>query len=135
MIFADTSALYAVLVRNDSGHQATRAAWDQLLERRKRLRTTSYVVHETVALLQARLGIEAIRRWRSEIEPVLDIMWVGATLHDRALAALAAAGRREVSLTDWVSFELMREDGIDTAFALDAHFKEQGFALLPGGRA
>ncbi|MBI3181626.1 MAG: PIN domain-containing protein [Myxococcales bacterium] len=131
MIFADTSALYAVLVRNDAGHRKARAGWEEHLCKRERLRTTSYVIHETLALLQARLGLEAARKWRSEIEPVLDVAWVDLELHARALTALIAASRRNLSLTDWVSFELMRAEGIKTAFTLDRHFEEQGFVLFP----
>lgn len=58
--------------------------------------------------------------------------WVWSlALHQRALATLLGAGRREVSLVDWVSFLLMRELGIRHAFAFDRHFAEQGFVVLP----
>ena len=53
--------------------------------------------------------------------------WVDEALHDRAVAALLAADRREVSLVDWTSFELLRTHALDTAFAFDSHFWEQGF--------
>jgi predicted nucleic acid-binding protein len=36
-----------------------------------------------------------------------------------------------VSLVDWTSFELMRRQGIERAFALDADFDRQGFATVP----
>ncbi len=47
------------------------------------------------------------------------------------MAALLAAGHRSVSLVDWVSFELMRAERIDCAFAFDADFARQGFATVP----
>ncbi len=46
------------------------------------------------------------------------------------MAALLAADSRRKSLTDWSSFEIMRERGIVRAFAFDKHFREQGFQLL-----
>jgi predicted nucleic acid-binding protein len=52
-------------------------------------------------------------------------------LHDRAIAALLTAGARDLSLVDCVSFEVMRLLGLDTAFAFDAHFAQQGFRSLP----
>jgi uncharacterized protein len=47
------------------------------------------------------------------------------------VSAMLAAGQRDVSLVDWTSFELMRRLGVNTAFAFDDDFAEQGFDLLP----
>lgn len=38
---------------------------------------------------------------------------------------------RDVSLTDAVSFAVMTERGIESALALDRHFRTAGFATLP----
>jgi len=40
---------------------------------------------------------------------------------------MLAAGRRDVSLVDWTSFELMRQRGVDHAFAFDVDLDDQGF--------
>jgi len=37
------------------------------------------------------------------------------------------AARRQLSLVDCISFEVMRRRGIKTAFTFDDHFAEQGF--------
>ncbi|MBI4704148.1 MAG: type II toxin-antitoxin system VapC family toxin [Deltaproteobacteria bacterium] len=131
MTFADTSALYAVLVSTDAAHDAARVAWDEHLSRRQRYTTSSYVIEETLALLQHRVGLAAVRVWRDAVEPILDVVWVDAGLHARALTALLAARRRDVSLTDWASFELMHASGIRRAFTLDRHYAEQGFDVVP----
>lgn len=86
---------------------------------------------ETTALAQRRLGLEAVRALRDDLVPVLRVAWVDEDLHATALTALVAAGRRSVSLVDHVSFELMRRRGVRRALALDRHFAEQGFELLP----
>jgi predicted nucleic acid-binding protein len=39
--------------------------------------------------------------------------------------------RRRTSLVDWVSFEVMRRRGIETAFAFDRDFATAGFAVVP----
>lgn len=41
------------------------------------------------------------------------------------------ANRRQLSLVDCVSFTVMRERGIKTAFVFDDHFEEQGFECIP----
>jgi len=39
--------------------------------------------------------------------------------------------RRETSLGDWTSFEVMRRENIEVAFAFDPGFTRQGFRLVP----
>jgi len=48
------------------------------------------------------------------------------------VSALLTSGREQLSLVDCVTFELMRQLGIRTAFTFDRHFEEQGFTCLPG---
>ena len=133
MIFADTSGIYAALVATDARHAKASAVWQEQLHSKQRFLTTSYVVHEAVALLQARLGISAVQRWRIDVEPVLDIVWVDALLHRTAMAALVVSAKPDVSLTDWVSFEVMRRMDAHTAFAIDRHFSDEGFTVIPTG--
>ena len=93
--------------------------------------TTSYVLLETCALVQRRLGIDVLRRFCEEIVPILDVEWVGQDQHEAAVTALLAAGRKGLSLVDCVSFSAMRRNGIKDVFAFDPHFEEQGFNRLP----
>ncbi len=125
--FVDTSAIYAVLDRDDKNHPVARAIWEKLLEGEAILVTSNYVLVETCALVQHRLGLEAVRSVQQQIAPVLTIEWVSPAQHDSAMAALLAAGRKKLSLVDCVSFALMRQAGIRGAFAFDSHFAEQGF--------
>jgi predicted nucleic acid-binding protein len=131
MVFVDTSALLAVLNADDVDHHRVDEVWTTLLDDREPLRTHSYVIVETTALVQSRQGMEAVRALHHDILPILAVRFPDADLHGRAATALIAAGRRRVSLVDWVSFEMMREERIAEAFALDDDFTEQGFRLRP----
>lgn len=91
------------------------------------LTTSNYVVVETCALLQRRLGTKALHTFRSEVLPSLHVQWVSPPQHETAFAALLASGRRKLSLVDCVSFKLMRDLDLETAFAFDIHFREEGF--------
>jgi predicted nucleic acid-binding protein len=63
--------------------------------------------------------------------PALSVLYVDEQLHRSAVAAhLAAVGRR-LSLVDWVSLQMMREEGHERAFAFDRNFVDQGFAVVP----
>ena len=134
MIFVDTSALYAVLDRDDQAHESARDAWIGWLsdERDISLLTSNYVLVESFALLQSRLGIEAVRAFHDDLLPVLQLQWTTPEDHEIATQALLLAGRRQLSLVDCTSFQLMRRLGVSQAFAFDRHFEEQGFELLPG---
>jgi len=128
-VFLDTSALYAFLDHRDADHQAAVAAFASLRDERRVVH--NYVIVETEAIVRARLGVVASSRFHAELVPVLDIEWVTADLHDVALAALRTAGRRELSLVDCVSFEVMRRRGIEAAFAFDDDFVTAGFRVIP----
>ena len=127
----DTSALYAVLDADDRRHPAAATAWQRLLDGivsgDDEAITHSGVVVESAALVQHRLGMQAAAALHRHLLPLVRVVWIDQSLHDRAVAALLAAGRREVSLVDWTSFELLRGEALDTAFAFDDHFWEQGF--------
>ena len=128
--FVDTSAIYALLVAEHSDHQRSRAILTYIEATDIQLISSSFVLQETLALLQARIGITAVRLFQEKVFPVLDVEWITNSIYERALAALLAASKRHVSLTDWTSFEVMRARGIRTAFAFDDHFEDQGFQLL-----
>jgi uncharacterized protein len=132
LVFADTSALYALLDADDRFHLAAAAAFSHMSPDKTLMLTSSYVVLETLALLQARLGLRAVTQWKTEFQGILEIVWVEKQLHDEAVTALVAANKLTISLTDWASFLIMRERGIEHAFSFDRHFPQQGFHLLPG---
>lgn len=130
-IFVDTSALLAVIDGDDLFHAPAFQFWEQQLSGPTAFLTSNYVVLETTALIQNRFGIAAVSLFCEEILPVIRQEWVDPVFHQRAVAALLAARRRDVSLVDYTSFELMRHLGIRAAFTFDPHFAEQGFEVLP----
>lgn len=138
-VFVDTSAFYALLDRDDANHRLAAEAWTALLESGEALATSNYVVVETTALVQHRLGMAAVSSLARELLPVVSVEWVTELDHREAAAALLAAGRRQVSLVDSVSFVLMRRLGTESAFTFDPHFESEGFRAVgpkqrPGAR-
>lgn len=129
-VFADTSALYALLVASDANHAAAAQVFGHLLSARSSLITSSYVLVETYALLGRRIGRDAMVAFRTDFAPLLEVVWVDSTLHERALDLLFARGDRELSLVDAVSFLLLRQEHIEGVFAYDRHFSAEGFRVL-----
>jgi uncharacterized protein len=129
--FVDTSALYALLDRDDRGHGAVAAAWTRLVAARRPLVTSNYVLLETTALLQRRIGLAAVHDLDDHLAPLLAVRWITEDLHRRAVRRLRRTDRREVSLVDCASFELMEAEAIRDALALDDDFAREGFRLVP----
>jgi len=78
--FVDTSALYALLVRDDPNHGAASGALGGLRERGP-LVTHSYVVVETAALVQHRFGVSAVRSLVDLLGPI-EIVYGNADMID-----------------------------------------------------
>lgn len=130
-IFVDTSALIALLDAGEAKHAACAREWKRLLGGDASLVTSNYVIVETCAVAQRRLGMEAVRSLTTDFMPLLAIDWVDEPVHGAGHAAMLTANRKELSLVDCVSFEIMRRRDVATAFALDADFAAQGFNVVP----
>ncbi len=103
----------------------------RVLEDGRDLSTTSYVVLETVSLVQNRVGLAPLHDFVEHVMPLLSVTWVAEALHRRGVQRMLRENRRGLSLVDCVSFEFMREHSLREALALDNDFVEAGFRVLP----
>lgn len=127
-VFVDTSAFLSILDRSDPHHEQADQIWRQLLaQENTALYCTNYVLLESIALIQNRLGMSFVTVFQAKTTPVLTVKWVDETLHQAGVLAIVTANRRQLGLVDCVSFAAMRELNIQHCFAFDAHFYEQGF--------
>jgi predicted nucleic acid-binding protein len=128
----DTSAFITLLDDADPRFgDAFRWLDDVVTDRTESLVTHSYVVVETIAVIQRRFGVVAVRTFVDHLLPVCTVRFVDEPLHERATAAYLAGLDRQVSFVDRVSFELMRNEGIAQAFAFDPDFSREGFETVP----
>lgn len=131
-VFVDTSALYAVLDRDDSNHGVAGETWRRLLSDPPTvLLTHNYVLVEIGALLQNRRGIDVVRTLYEKVVPMLRIDWLDEQRHRTAMEMVLTVARKKLSLVDCASFIVMRENSVTHAFCFDDHFAEQGFQTLP----
>ncbi len=131
MIFVDTSAFLAILITDDSNHQRALSCWRDLLERDEVLLTNNYVLIESIAIIQKRIGLSRARDFQEKMLPFLTIEWIEKNQHEASIRFVFAANRRQLSLVDCSSFETMRRLKIEKVFTFDAHFIEQGFEVIP----
>ena len=126
-VFVDSSGFYAFLDGKDAFHETARECFLRARDDSWNLITTSYVVHESWSLIQARLGWEALDAWRDNLVPLCEVVWVDSRLHALGEARCRQARSRRLSLTDCVSIESMRERGIREFIGEDEHLAREGF--------
>jgi predicted nucleic acid-binding protein len=131
VIFIDSSAFYSILDIDDKNHSKGRGFWDDLLKTDEVLFTTNYVLIETTALVQRRIGLAAVRALHDEFAPALRIEWISEEDHSRGVDAALIAGRRKLSVIDCISFRCIRRHHSSSVFTFDDHFREQGFTVVP----
>lgn len=128
-IFVDTSGFYALLDGSDPFHAKALDCFNRAIESSWQLATTNYVLQESWALIQARLGWEAVDAWCDRIVPLCDVVWVDATLHGLGEARCRQARERRLSLTDCITIEAMHRQRITEVIGDDEHLSREGFRL------
>lgn len=128
-VLVDTSALFALLDREDIHHEEAQTFLAD--QRDEELVTHNYVILESTALVGRRLGRPAVRSLLELIVPVLRVVWIDEETHQSAVTALLSEPSSPVSLVDRVSFEVMRRQAIDRAFAFDRDFAAEGVETVP----
>lgn len=132
-LFLDTSYLIAVENADDQHHKAAAAHWRSLSNSPRRLVTNSYVLVEVVTLLNNR------RRHSKAVElgnnllssRLFNVVHVNEELFYEAWRCFQKYKDKRYSLTDCVSFVLMKKLGITEALTFDKHFVQAGFMKLP----
>lgn len=132
MIFLDTSAIYALADGGDPNHGRAKHHFEAILSASTPFLTHNYIIVESLALLQKRLGLAAAHAFAEESRH-FEIVWIDEETHTEA-STRWAKGRRTLSLVDHVSFLVMERLRIDTAFAFDSDFVAAGFNVLAARR-
>jgi uncharacterized protein len=133
-VFIDTAGWVCHLDASQPQHVSASTLIGVCLAEGRRLVTSSYVLVELVAVLTIRrrvarteliTSLDTIRNWNQ-----LTVVHVDAVLDEAAWALLRSRPDKGWSLTDCVSFELMRSRGIREALTTDRHFEQAGFVRL-----
>lgn len=132
MILADTGYFLALAQVRDSLH-ARAASWALAVARdRTTLLVHEYVLVEVMDGLSAPVDRPKAERLAALVRAGRPYQFVPASPHllDAGLALHAARPDKEWSLTDCVSFHVMRDRGLTRALAYDHHFAQAGFEPL-----
>ncbi len=130
-VYIDTSAFLAVLNAGDEFHTQALPIWFALLDDNQiKMNTNSFVLVESYALIQNRLGLDAVKTFTQDIYPMLIVHWVEEHIFQQSIVSFLSASRKNLSLVDCTSFVTMLTAKINKVFTFDKYFKEQGFDMI-----
>jgi len=133
-ILLDTSGWVAAINPRDQRHASAREYYRRAIAERQTFVTTNLLLAETHALVARRVGEAAALTLLDQLphDPLHEVVWSTPDLErdaiDRWLRPRVGQG---ISLADAVSFEVMRREGLRTAFTFDRDFEVAGFECVP----
>jgi predicted nucleic acid-binding protein len=131
-IFADTLYWVAITHRKDQWHQAARNA-SRALSGCHLVTTHEVLTEDLNAFCEAGRSLrqEAVDLVRDLAgDPVVTVHPQSAETFLSGLALYEARPDKGYSLTDCISMETMRQEGITEILTHDNHFTQEGFAVL-----
>ena len=129
MIFVDSGFLLALAQPTDALHERA-VKWARHLA--EPLLVTEYILCETVNNLSRRADRHRVAALVELIfrNPSYTFIHASSGLFESGLRLHRNRPDKEWSLTDCISFYLMKERGITRALAYDVHFEQAGFEAL-----
>lgn len=126
--FADTSYYIALLNRKDQMHGKAL----ELSNLADRLVTTEWVLTELANSLSSSVQRSFVVEARASLyeDHNAVVVPLSMELQERGFALFASRPDKAWSLTDCISFEVMRDEGITEALTADHHFEQAGFVTL-----
>ena len=130
--FVDTSYLVALLHKKDEWHRAAVYWRDEVIRNHVFLITTEYV------LVELANGLSALR-FRKQAEgtimalqnsPDVKIIPGSNELFNAGFSIYCKYPDKGWSLTDCISFAVMKKQGLNEVLATDKHFNQAGFKVL-----
>ena len=129
-IFIDTSAFYALADKKDPAHRKARKFLEKI---NIPLVTTDFIFAETMSLITKRLGKNIAIEFGKGIKEssIIDLMFLSVEYQNLAWDLFCSQEDKEWDFIDCTCFIAMEKIGIMTAFSLDRHFAQRGFAMAP----
>ncbi|MGI6308722.1 MAG: type II toxin-antitoxin system VapC family toxin [Dethiobacteria bacterium] len=123
-IFVDSSAVAALIIKNDENHESAVISLKQMTERNVEMVLSNFILAETYNLIAARTYPGKAREW------ILTNTWtverVTPADENEALKIIEKYADKDFSYTDATSFSMIKRLGLNLAFTFDRHFRQYG---------
>ena len=133
-LFLDTSGWFAAISSREAAHERARATYTEQMLGGGMLVTTALVIAEMHVLLLKFRGPATALKFLDGVaaDPMHEVVDVDRDLRLTAIERwLRRFADQDLSLTDAVSFEVMRQRKLRRALTLDHHFAVAGYEVLP----
>ena len=132
-IFLDTGYIIALEASDDQNHKASLQHWSFFSKNLPILFTTSYIFNETVTFFNNRGHHQKSVEIGTNLLKSLSIRFthVDQALFQEGWTYFKKHSDKTYSLTDCISFVLMKRLAIKAALTFDNHFIQAGFKVLP----
>ncbi|MBW3623278.1 MAG: PIN domain-containing protein [Armatimonadetes bacterium] len=131
--FLDTSYLLALELSSDRNHSRAQTHWNRVKSSLPPLLTTSYIFDEVVTFLNSRgHHAKAVQIGQTLLQsPTIHLLHVDVMLFHAAWDYFRRHNDKAYSLTDCISFVVMQQMGIRSAYTFDHHFTQAGYRMEP----
>lgn len=131
--FGDTSYWLALELSDDQNHATALTHWQSLVKTSFSVVITSYVFDETVTYLNSRNHHEKAVEVGENflLSSTIEIVHVDEDLFFEGWVMFQQYQDKRYSLTDCISFLVMKRKDLETALTFDKHFSQAGFSVEP----
>jgi uncharacterized protein len=135
-VFVDTGGWIAVEWRNDKYHTSGSAYYLDLIRSGAQLRTSDYVLDETITRLRYDVDLETAEDCWQRIKEAektgrLIVLDIDGSIREEAFEIIRKYRDQKFSFTDCTSFVLAQREQVDEVFAFDGHFRQFGLIVFP----
>jgi predicted nucleic acid-binding protein len=132
-IFIDTGFIIALESATDQNHEKASQLWNELLKDLPVMVTTTYVIDEIVTFFSSRSrhakAVEIGNRLMNSRS--VQVIHVDKGLFEKGWHYFQQHDDKTYSMTDCISFMVMKDEGNESALSFDKHFTQAGFKVLP----
>ncbi len=132
-IFIDTCAYLSRFHKRDQYHSQSLETWEWISHNGYFAVTTNHVIDEVATLLGRRTSYDFATQKLQEIyESEAPLIIRPEQIEEKAAVRIFLKyADQKISFTDCLSFVIMRQWKIMTAFSFDKHFRIAGFETIP----
>jgi predicted nucleic acid-binding protein len=133
LFFLDASYIVALELADDQNHQLALQHWRKLDRKNLRLITTSYIFDEVVTFFNSRyFHAKAVKIGQQFLaSSSIQLIQVDQKLFEESWRLFQQYNDKSYSLTDCISFAIMRQLKVNNSLTFDKHFSQAGFTKLP----
>ncbi|MGI8470536.1 MAG: type II toxin-antitoxin system VapC family toxin [Pyrinomonadaceae bacterium] len=131
--FADTSYWLALELNDDQNHERALTHWQNLVKTTFAIITTSYIFDEIITYLNSRSRHEKAVEVGENLllSSKIELVHIDEDLFFEGWTMFQKYKDKSYSLTDCISFLVMRQKDLETALTFDKHFVQAGFTIEP----